>query len=304
MSRYANLYLYFLVFAVEKTKDDGLAVLVVPADWTARPSGVEVMNWLRRLGCKIDIYRIKDTNRFFSDVLTTETILVIDKTAGTFSVNWWSLDADLKARRSTGRSLDKLLPSEARGASYAFRGLSPGGQDVFVLTEGERLAKGIPRKAVVPAITSLRQLPQQGVQLTDASFTKNYVRAGRRCWLLNTAGVVDPAVLQHLSKAPKAVRQNYTCSVRKPWYKYGMPRAPDIVYASGFNGEEPKFFLNSAGVRVVGGVHGIVLAPGSIGRQVVSKLRSTRFRGKVVVHAKGLEKIEVRQMNAVLRAIA
>lgn len=299
----ANLYVYFMWLALLRTHDTGLVAQVVPADWLVRPSARCLRKYIEDKKWRVTVYLFDDAKEFFPAVKTNLTLTVIDKRQRGdwryFGVTNKLVAHPAKKRPGLVDTL-KPFPQHARNRNglRVGRGLSPGAQQVFVLTEEERKSLGIARTSVEPCVTSLRALPRTLNELTADTFDKHFVRAGRRCWLLKTEGSrLATPVRKWLRKAPESVRDNGTCGKREPWYAFKSPAAPDILYTSGFNAK-PLFIVNKLGAKAVGSVHGVFGA--SDAHEVATRLRSVDYATARFRHARHLMKLEVSEMNALL----
>lgn len=302
VSELANLYLYFAWLSLLRTKADGLIALVIPYEWVSRPSATSLRTYLKDKGYRVDVYRFEEKARVFAKVKTTACITLIDKSATEHQFNCWELKGGRAMAATIAPGLEGVLPYEkGTKEARAFRGLSPGSQDVFLLTEEQRIMAGIPRSAVVPCISSLRALDSRVLVMDQGAFDKHYIKAGRKCWLVKTQPPLDPRVYRHLAKTPKRIRENWTCRNRTPWYRFDLPPIPDIIYASGFRGKSPRAVVNTVKARVSGSSHGIILPEGADRMRAVRYVRAFPFADRVVAHANGLLKVEVRQMNSVLK---
>lgn len=301
-----NLYIYFLWLAILRTTENGVLGLVLPFEWISRPSAREIRNHIRKKGWEVIVYRIPKSERLFPNVKTTASIAIIDK--GSKQANWsfYDVDIDVHVQRidHLGEPLETPLFEYARRNPkvYATRGFSPGSLAVFTLTEDERRRNSISLAQVVPCVTSLRPFPKHLTRLDASAFQKYYVNIGRRCWLLKThAQKPSTAVRTWLDAAPAGVRLNWTCRNRSPWFAYNLPGVPRILYAAGFRGSRPKIVANAVGARNVGSVHGIFGKDfGSSWEALHAFLRRTDFGKGIIPHARGLKKLEVGQMNAIL----
>jgi hypothetical protein len=302
----SNAYVYFFWLSLALAKSDGLCALLIPSDWTYRPSATGLRKLLDERGWAVDVHRLDTGTRVFPGVLTTATITIVDKASTAGSLTFYDRTGRSAkyawAHRSgpTARG-GKPLSYEDRGRIYASRGFSSGAQQVFLLTEEERRAAGILRAACVPALPSLRGIPSNCRTMTKAVFEKYVVKKGKRCWLLRT-DPLTPTVSRWLRGVPPHVKRNSTCSARTPWYAYELPEIPCILYASGFRGKRPKILRNEFRVRAVGAVHGVFGLQMSSHRvsSLTTYLRGTDFDHGVMAHAGGLRKIDVRQMNGIL----
>lgn len=299
----ANAYVYFMWLGLDAIADDGLAAFVVPYEWVSRPASQHLRAYIAQKGWAVDVYHL--TSAKFDRVLTTACITIIDKSVKRAK---WGL-FDLANEISEARQLKHITRSEKARLTYenaiegsrANRGLSPGDQDFFVLTEGQRIKyRLVAGEDVVPAVTTFRHIVVGQNALTESLFRTEFVNQGKRCWLVNTDKPPSVALQAYLDTAPEKVLKTYTCKNRGLWWKFTMPQPADILYASGFKGTMPKLFLNEIAAIHVGGVHGVYCKQKSIARDVLQRLRATDISGQVVPLAKGFLKLEVNQMNSIL----
>jgi len=301
LNQKCNLYVYFLFLALLKSRDDGLVSALVPYEWVSRPSAAPLRKFIDRHGWHVDTYRF--TEPIFDNVLTTASISVIDKRNQ--DGKWRYLQLSPKGEftelgQITG-SNRKILPYENRGKLWAMRGMSPGTQKVFTLTEGERIHAGLTHQDVLPCVTSLREVPRGFSRLTHAAFRKRFIDAGGRCWLIKShANAISARLQAYLDSVPEERRDTSTCSSRELWYRYSLFDVPSLLVGTGFTSFGPKVLVNSVGAHAVGSVCG-VYSDTHVG---LSRLRhyltSIDLEKRVVPHAKHLKKIEIRQLNAVL----
>lgn len=300
-NRLCNLFVYFICLAISATKPNGLIALLIPYEWVSRPSTKPLRDLIISKKWDVHVYRFKE--EVFKGVLTTAAISIIDK-AGT-SGRWKFYDIDsefnVEAKRQMSGSRHAVIEYERRTAVWALRGLSPGSQKFFTLTDAERRKHGLRKTDVRPCVTSLRYIPKILRKLTAASFKKHYVAAARRCWLIRSDRPLSARLRKYMRSVPVGVRNNYTCSNRQPWYSFRPHPVPRVLYGSGFTAFGPKVIVNDVGAVAIGSVHGIH----SDRRMDVKKLRrrllQVDFEKRVVAHAGSLKKIEIGQMNSILR---
>ena len=300
----ANLYVYFMWLALIRTGTAGLTAQIVPADWLVRPSALHIRDYITSQRWHVSAYLFDDGCHFFRSVKTNVTLTIIDKSS---TAPWSFYRVSNRLDVSPTKRPDALAQSP-RGASRAGtlragRGLSPGSQGTFVLTEDERREHGIRKSSVVPCVTSLRGIPRHVRTLSIATFQKHFVEGGRRCWLLKTEhAVLAPQVMEWLQRAPRGVQENHTCRDRMRWFSFKMPPVPDILYSSGFTEAGPHFMVNEIDARAVGSVHGIFNAAGR--HDLSRKLRAIDFAQSSLHYAGRLKKVEISQMNSLLDEIS
>lgn len=301
----SNAYIYFLWLSLASARDDGLVALVIPFEWISRPASASLRAFIRRMGWTVDAYFLQGS--VFDRVLTTACVAVIDKRGQDGQWRTYSVATSGEIVRMEHPTMTEnavLEYERAAGSVRAIRGLSPGGQELFVLTEEERIRFRLSVGSdVVPAITTFRYIDDLGVGLSEKKFRLQFVNKGRRCWLINTNGIVSDAVTTYLEQIPQALRGNSTCSNREVWWKYSMPKVAKILYASGFAGSAPKMVINDIDAVHIGGIHGIHCSNRKVARIILGRLKAYDFASRVVAQAKGFKKIEVNQMNNVLNKI-
>jgi hypothetical protein len=276
--------------------------MIVPFEWVSRPSGKPFREFLQKAGWAVTVYRFQKA--VFANVLTTSSITIIDKSQERPTWNFFDIDGSLtvRARRGLSGTTAKILSYERRSDIWALRGLSPGSQTVFTLTEWERLHHGLALSDVRPCVTSLRHLPGDIPELTKAAFRRHFVEAGLRCWLIKCDGTLSERLRRYLEGTPPLIRGNYTCANRDCWYRYKQPPKPQILVSSGFVSFGPKVVINTVRATAVGSVYGVHATSATDLTELRDYLSSIRLEDKVVPHAGALKKVEVNQLNGVLRA--
>jgi hypothetical protein len=309
LKRTANLYVLFLMQALLKTRDDGLVVQLVPFEWVTRPSASELRDFINSKGWRVQVYRF-DAD-IFPRVLTTAAVVIVDKRRQAVRWEFGEIGRNGTIRRApspSGTRRNVLPYAERHSTIHAMRGLSPGGQKIFVLTEEERLHHGLQRRRdVVPCVTSLRRIGDELHTLDRASFDRTYVNSGARCWLIRSDRPErSPELQRYLRSVGTRWMQYSTCTGRADWAAYMPHQAPRLLVSSGFVRKSPKVLVNLVGAIAVGSVYGVHAKAGGLAdpQYIAGRLRAYDFRQRVVHHSNELKKIEVRQLNAVLQRLA
>jgi hypothetical protein len=305
LDKHCNLYLYFLCLGLLKTRPDGLVSFVIPYEWVSRPSAKAVRDHIHRERWAVDVYRFQKP--IFDGVLTTASVSIVDKRSRSGRWRFFDItpESTIVPRKGIADAKAGVLKYEDRGGIWALRGLSPGSQSIFTLTEGERIHHGLRMNDVVPCVTTLKHVPYDLKILNRSTFRKHFVETGARCWLIKSYGRRRSATLDaYLESIPKTKRDNYTCSHQNPWFNYVPHPSPQILVSTGFTKFGPKVLLNSLSARAVGSVLGIHSKYQLPTRRIQKHLLNINFEERLVAHAKTLKKIEVKQMNSVLRAFS
>ena len=303
LNKHCNLYIYFFCLALLKSSEDGLVALVIPYEWVSRPSAKALREYIQKHKWNVAVYRFQMP--IFEGVMTTASVSIVDKARAEGRWNYYDITPayDVVKRHGITDSRQGVLDYEKRGKIWGLRGLSPGSQKIFTLTEGERIRTGLSKRDVVPCVTTLRAVPRDVRTLSQAAFQKHFVQTGEKCWLIRSYEDKRSDTLHsYLESVPAKVRQTYTCQNQTPWFKYLPHPVPQILFSSGFTEFGPKVLVNSVGARAVGSVWGIH-ADGKLPvRRLQGHLLKINFGKQVVAHAKTLKKVEVKQLNAVLNA--
>lgn len=303
LDKHCNLYIYFFCLALLKTHSRGLVGLVIPYEWVTRPSARSLREHIKSKKWSVSVYRF--CKSIFPGVLTTASVSIVDKASSTGTWSYYDItkNLDVVPRNGPADSHAGVLPYSERGSVWALRGLSPGSQEIFTLTEAERVHLGLKLSDVAPCVTTLRTIPRTLKALTSTSFRKNFVEKGVRCWLIQSHRKKRSAALDaYLSSIPESARNTYTCLNQEPWFNYTPHPVPQLLVAAAFTHFGPKVLINSVGAHAVGSVLGIHSLQSLPVRKIQEHLRGIDFECQVISHAKTLKKLEVKQLNAVLNA--
>ncbi len=304
IDRRSNAFILFLIRALLATKSDGLVALVIPFEWVSRPAASSLRDYIATKKWEVRAYRF--TEDIFHGVMTTASLTIIDKSKKNGKWSYYSICPEFKVKKQKFVSGDVEIFEYAKrtGENYAQRGLSPGGQEIFCLTEGERihnrLVKGVD---VVPCVTTMRHWKEELNSLTEYQFQRLYVNTGMRCWLIKTWEEPSTQLMSYLNSIPESKRSNYTCSHRNTWWKASPHQPADIIYSSAFVTAAPKFLLNTVKAVAVGTIHGVHNVKKKHRNVLRKKLTQVDFGARVVAHSGKLRKIEVGQMNKILADI-
>lgn len=307
LKRSANSFVMFLLRALQQTAVDGLVVQLVPFEWVSRPSAKELRDHIKANRWATTVYRFDC--EIFPRVLTTASVSIIDKRKrdGSWKYGIIGKGGQVRSVAEPSGTDSPVLDYAARDDGlYGLRGLSPGGQDIFVLTEEERLNFNLKKKQdVTPCVTSLRHLPGDLKALDREAFNTHYVATGKRCWLIRSdRETLSPQLRGYLDTVGDRWKAYSTCTNRDVWWQYKPHPAPEMLFSSGFVGSNTKVLVNGCGAVAAGSVYGVMLRSERAVEDIAHQLRTYDFKKCVVSHSNNLKKVEVRQLNAVLAEIA
>lgn len=298
---HANLYIYFLILAIMKTSSAGIVAQIVPFEWVSRPSAEALRHYLHKNGWQVDIYRFQ--KKIFNRVSTTACVTIIDKSRQSSGWNYFDVTANFAIKRRLGitGSRKELIPHSQRGTLWGRRGISPGSQKIFTLTEGERIHAGLTLSDVVPCVTTLRNLPYSVKILDKNVFSRHFIQTAQKCWLIKSnSHRLSDRLKRYLSSIPYEARNNYTCKNQDPWYNYENVPISDLLIQSGFVEKSPRVLINKIGAQAVGSVYGIHTDQKSSKIRLREYLAELDIGSMVALQSPYLRKIEVGQLNTLL----
>lgn len=300
----ANIFVYFLAQALLKTADNGLVSLVIPYEWVSRPSTQSIRNYINKNGWSVHVYRFK--HDVFSKVLTTASITIVDKKDKSNAWNYYEIEHDLsieKIEQPTGTDKKLLDYSPREKNMYSQRGLSPGKQNIFCLTEKERQKHNLKiGRDVLPCVVSLKPLAKKHKVLTKKLFEKLYVQNNQRCWLVNSQTLaISKDLLRYFDEIPYEARNTWTCNNRDVWWKFHSVQAPTFLYASAFISHGPKVVINRIGAISVNSAPSIYTEIKVNLYKFLHYLKNYDFESRIVNHSGKLKRIEINQMNSVIQ---
>ena len=309
ISGLANAWQYFFLLALASTKIDGLVSLLVPYEWVSRPSAQAIRDYIRGNRWGVYVYRLRD--EAFSRVLTTSSITIIDKSEKRGSWRYFEeIERGVYRRLKSPSGGSKGFIAYAgghvktRNSVRAKRGLSPGTQDVLVLTEGERIRAGLKIGSdVVACVTSLRPIDAHCEIMTPTVFRQRFQLTGVKCWLIRTERPLSPRLYGYLANVRPDRYQTSTCLSREHWWEFNMPGVPRLLVATGFRGERPKAVVNRVRARAVGSVCGVYGLANRHTLRLVRAIKRLKLSCSIVSHSKGFRKLEVNQLNTLLDSL-
>ena len=298
----ANAFLYFMLKALLSTDRDGLVALIVPFEWVSRPSSRWMRDYISSQNYSVEVYRMPEG--VFQSVLTTASLSIIDKSSRESTWRFFKVNKDYEVSPlpTPSGTRRKVLEYSARKENlFAQRGLSPGTQKVFCLTEEERLHSRLKiGKDVVPCVTSLKNLPSNIKMLTKSVFQRYFVANAERCWLIRSDKVaVSTQLMAYLESVDSKLIDTSTCNNREIWHRYKIPQTPKLLFSTGFVNHGPQVVENQYSAIAVGAVGGIYGDSSIAFRTLAREVRRFDFESCIVNHSGQLRKIEINQMNSI-----
>ena len=293
LSRAANLYIFFLIKAVWQLAPGGRAAFILPYEFLNADYGAPVKQMMLDQGILRRVILLGDGFQPFEDGITTSCILCLERTPATCSPEWIRVSAQeelavlaiefpdnehspeslsattlsLPTAHSkwhvTGMlhlpdNLGGLVPLSTFGR--IMRGIATGDNRFFLLTETERLKRGLDLDCVLPCLPKSNYAP--GHVFTSRHF-EELCQSNRPVWLLNACGKENHAwVRTYLDWGiAGGSDRRYLTRNRSPWYALET-RPPAPLLATTFSRAGLRWVRNETGVRNLTAFHGFYPHPG------------------------------------------
>jgi len=134
-------------------------------------------------------------------------------------------------------------------------------------------------------------------------FAQYFREAGQKCWLIRTDNEPHATLAAYLDSTQLADRDTATCRERPLWWRLWMPPKPDMLMSQSFRGRFPKIVDNQLGAIAVGGVCGLYNLSPAHKAHLAEEALIADLSQRVVAHSNGLHKIEINQMNTLLKEL-
>jgi len=294
ISRYSNLYVYFIVRCMQVLAPRGRAAILVPSDFLNSGFGAPLKENLIADGMLKHIILFEQKTSIFQSSTTTSCILLLENVQKQNPVSFITLStmddlihlardiqridqsaiplaivnpSALSAREKwnryyTNTGVDNNYRNLAPITKFGrvMRGIASGNNRFFTFSRQKIAQSGIPFEFFLPCLTRSSQasLPF----FTDEFFNK-LVDAGKPIFLLDAnLDPQHPAVKTYLAQGVAAGSHlRYLTTKRSPWYRLEN-RLPAPILATTFNRQTLRFVRNETGVRNLTCFHSIYLHPG------------------------------------------
>lgn len=136
-------------------------------------------------------------------------------------------------------------------------GVVTGANSFFVLSEDERIAKGLRKTTLIPCLTKFSDC-QSSFRFCEGAWEAAR-DSGKRVWLFHPqSNTTDKSALAHIATFPEElIEPNKTFAKRSPWFRPVVPPTPDgFLRYMGADG--PKLALNEAEGTSTNTIHHIL----------------------------------------------
>ncbi|MDB5356417.1 MAG: hypothetical protein JWN24_2870 [Phycisphaerales bacterium] len=256
----ANYWCAFIGAALQIMRRDGSFAFVLPAAWDYADYAKPLRTMLPTLFREFEVHRCRQP--LFSSVQEGSVILIARRFQSDPQTSF-RREYATRAGLITGlvaKSADAPVSEKPavrhRGGSTKYVSLAEvmritiggvtGDSQFFLMTENQRLQRGLPRRSLRPVLSKARHL-------VDAEMTptrwEELLRAGNRLWLFHPAEsqCKHPAVRRYLDLEETSGgchRSAHKVQARSPWYRTPMPDRCD-AFMSGMGKHGPWISMSA-----------------------------------------------------------
>lgn len=284
LSGLSSSWAALLVHACAFLKPEGRVAMVLPAELLTVGYAEPIRRWLRERFAAVHLVFFESLQ--FHDAEEQVVLLIARGSGGcdAFALHQLRDAGDLNSQHlfdaepvALGRPEDKwtdlLLPLGARTLfrQTAARGFTPlgtygrpelgtvtGANKYFALSEATRQQYRLKESDLTRTVPpGSRHVP--GTVFSEGNW-QELMRAGERVWLFNPASDKPGAEARRYIAHGKdlGVHSAYKCTVRTPWWRPPVVRAPDLFFTY-MSHTSPRLVTNDAGVSLVNSMHGVTL---------------------------------------------
>jgi adenine-specific DNA-methyltransferase len=284
LSGLSSSWAALLVHASAFLKPEGRIAMVLPAELLSVGYAEPIRLWLRQRFRSVHLVMFDRLQ--FADAEEQVVLLVARGTGGcnAFTLHHVTsadelqdlhiYDADAFAPQATGKWTDLLISEDARGSlrrvvEAHFQPLNSfgtlelgtvtGANKFFTLSEATRQSYGLTEKYHVDRCVPPGSRHLRGLAFTDGQWEQLRLQ-GERVWMLNpTVSRPSGGLARYLALGQSwQVDHAYKCTVRTPWWKPPVVRAPDYFFTY-MSHISPRLVRNHARATLVNSMHGLTL---------------------------------------------
>lgn len=257
IGRCANVWYAFVLASLGLLKMGGCLAFVLPSAAEFADYSAAIRRAVRQTFSRLELYRC--TRPLFEDV-QEGTLVAIARgyKSQPFKMHrrrFKTREALISGLAQSGRMNGHRCPIKvARCAASTIRldsiakirlGGVTGDASYFLMTEEKRQALDLPSASLTPVVSKAKHLRFAPLNRKDWNELKS---SGERIWLFNPTKqlAMHPKVKNYLNlRAAEGGcdREAYKVSIRKPWYRTPLPKAPD-AFLSGMSQYGPWLCIN------------------------------------------------------------
>ena len=243
MPRTANLYMYFVVKAIDILKPNGELIVIFPDSWLNSIGGAKFRNFISS-HCSVDL-RIHVSGRAFEkDAIVNVVVLKLKKNASISDCKplYVNIDENSIIQRNI-ESFNQDTANKVPFAEYAFirRGLSTGGNEIFInpqlSTEKKHLADIISSPKSVPGYSTKKATTDKLLVIKKDSNISEELNLYLKKW---------ESTIRKTGK-PKTIAAKIASGEK--WYSINSFDCKGVIFGYMIR-NDMRFILNESGVAV------------------------------------------------------
>lgn len=274
----AGIWVHFVLHSIQFLKPGGRLACVVPASCFFAEYASDLLARLCEAFESVELLRLNEKPEWSGGAQEAGAFLLADGyrlgSCSTVSKGFW-----IQGRGQVS-DFDPINPAfaELSLAARAFSEIADigigdvtGCNRVFLLSDEEREAEGIPMSQVSPIASRARQI--RGLVLTKRELSQ-FAKQGEKTWLLSPTNLDrrNAAVRNRLARIGSGKRRNTVwLNKRAPWWKVTTGPRCDAVF-SYMNDQGPRLARVSPGIRCTNTLHRITFKPTSDDRQQIAAM--------------------------------
>ena len=257
IGRGANVWYAFVLASLRLLKPGGYLAFILPSAAEFADYSASIRKTVREIFSSLELYRCK---RPLFDSVQEGTLVAIARgykapPCRVSRKHFETREGLIKGLLKSGCGSGHKCPSGTVGSAVSMVTLDAvaeirlggvtGDASYFLMNEERRRALELPKSSLTPVVSKAKHLQCSSLSLKEWDKLKS---SGQRIWLFNppVRSTKHPKVKHYVELADDAGgcnRNAYKVTIREPWYRTPMPKAPD-AFLSGMSQHGPWLSIN------------------------------------------------------------
>lgn len=244
LTKSSNLYVLFLLKAINELRLGGRATFIIPSEFLNSNYGVVIKEHLVQSGMLRHLFIVNSDSNVFEDATTTTTIIFLENSKSDEQVKFYNIDnieqfnsdyqelvpffqipnnelqPRLKWRRYYEIENSQFYSNLIDFSEYARvrRGIATGANDYFLFNKTKAKEYGIPKECLVPTITKANQIKTNFFNNTDL---EELIEQDKKVFLFDGLKASnEQSVQDYINEGVKqSVNERYLTKSKKPWFR-------------------------------------------------------------------------------------
>jgi adenine-specific DNA-methyltransferase len=257
IGRGANVWYAFVLASLHLLKQGGSLAFILPSAAEFADYSAAIRKTVRETFSSLELYRCK---RPLFESVQEGTLVAIARGYKAFPCkvsrkHFETREGLIKGLLESSSRSGHKCPSGATRSAVSMVTLDTvaeirlggvtGDASYFLMNEEKRRALELPKSALIPVVSKAKHLQHSSLSQKEWDKLKS---SGQRIWLFNPPvhATKHPKVKQYVELADDqggCNRNAYKVTIREPWYRTPMPKAPD-AFLSGMSQHGPWLSIN------------------------------------------------------------